>query len=104
MRRDLLGALRGLEERRQRVEVFRAFVRELGHRTPLRYTRGAFQVGDLEGDALAFGALGGQIGRTEVAVANAEIGMTVEAADDGKELRSGKGLLVAREALFLRPR
>ena len=36
-------------------------------------------MGDLEGDALVLGALGGQVGRAEVAGAVADVGVAVEA-------------------------
>ena len=62
-------------------------VAKLGIGLPLVHARGALQMGDLEVDALVLRALGGQVGRAEVARAGAEVGVAVEAADLGEELR-----------------
>src|SRR5437763_1522299 len=99
----LLAALRGLEEGGERLQVRRPLVRERRHRAARLDARRALQVGDLEGDALVLRALVAEVGRTEVVAADAEVGVAVEAADDGEELGTAHRLGVAREMLLLRP-
>src|SRR5262249_13982447 len=63
-----------------------------------------FQVLDLEGDPLVLRALRTEVGRTEIVTADAEVGVTIETADDREELRPLDGHRVVRETLLLRPR
>src|SRR5439155_22312798 len=100
----LLAALRRLEEDGQRPEVLGPLVGELGHRAARIDARRALQVGDLEGDALVLRAFIAQVRRAEVVAADAKVGVAVEAADDGEELRAPNRLGVAGEVLLLRPR
>src|SRR5213080_2370108 len=99
----LLAALRCLEEDGQRLQVLRALVVEPRHRAARIDAGWAFQVRDLEGDALVLRAFVAQIGGAEIVAADAEVGVAVEAADDGEELGSPHRLGIAGEVLLLRP-
>ena len=77
----LLAALRRLEEDGQRLQVLGALAVEARHRAPRIDASRAFQVRDLECDALVLRALVAQVGRAEVVTPDAEVGVAVETAD-----------------------
>src|SRR5215813_8091304 len=100
----LLAALGGLQERGQGGEVLRPLAGEGRHRAARIDARRTLQVLDLEGDPLVLRALCTEVGRTEVVTTDAEVGVTIETADDREELRPLDGHRVVRETLLLRPR
>src|SRR3954465_2723572 len=99
----LLRTLGRLEEDRELVQVLVAERREGRHRRPGIDAARALEVVDLELDALVLRSLLGEVWRAEVRGAGAEVAVARHAARLREQLRAGHGLLVALEALLLRP-
>src|SRR5947208_13571209 len=100
MRAALLRALGTLEERRELLEACVTKSGERRHRRARVDARRAFQVRDLERDALVLRTFVRQVRRPREPAARAQVCVAVEAARDGEEVRAGHGALVVREALL----
>src|SRR5256886_2784853 len=91
----------GLEENRELAQVCLAEVREGRHRRALVHTAWAFEVRDLEGDALVLRPFRTQVRRAELGAAGAVVGVAVEAAGGSEQLGAGDRL--RRQILRLHP-
>src|SRR5256886_13785278 len=89
-RKALFWPFGGLEENRELAQVCLTEVREGRHRRPLVHTAWAFEVRDLEGDALVLRPFRTQVRRAELGAAGAVVGVAVEAAGGREQLRAGK--------------
>src|SRR2546429_3313896 len=89
-RKALFWPFGGLEENRELAQVCLTEVREGRHRRALVHTAWAFEVRDLEGDALVLRPFRTQVRRAELGAAGAVVGVAVEAAGGREQLRAGK--------------
>src|SRR2546430_13729766 len=100
-RKALFWPFGGLEENRELAQVCLTEVREGRHRRALVHTAWAFEVRDLEGDALVLRPFRTQVRRAELGAAGAVVGVAVEAAGGSEQLGAGDRL--RRQILRLHP-